>query len=210
MKWRRARSPNGTSAIWTPGGYQRETIGKFGRCRWGAAPIAVSRFVDRARWSISCLVTSTITSSQAATLASCSVPSPSCSVRLRVNCANRYSHISPCSSSQAWASNHTSSSRLSTRSGGSTAIEASLLVRVEADAIPLRWGSGWNPWPPLSAGLVVGHDGVGANREGADADDRRRGGMEAEAVRRQLVEPAQVLHDRDAGRQQGRVHRTRR
>src|SRR5437773_4449555 len=77
MKWRRARSPKGTSATCTPWGYQRDRIGKFGRCRWGAAPIAVSRLVARARWSISCLVTSTITASQAATLASCSAPSPS-------------------------------------------------------------------------------------------------------------------------------------
>src|SRR6266545_4244322 len=122
MKWRRARSPNGTSASCTPGGYQRLRIGKFGRCRCGAAPIAVSRLVARARWSISCLVTSTITASQPATLASCSALSPSCWLRLRVNWANRYSHISPCSSSQAWASSQTSSSRLSTRSGGSTAI----------------------------------------------------------------------------------------
>src|SRR5215204_6443949 len=38
MKCRRARSPNGTRAICTPGGYQRDRIGKFGRCRWGAAP----------------------------------------------------------------------------------------------------------------------------------------------------------------------------
>src|SRR6266536_2533039 len=122
MKWRRARSPNGTSASCTPGGYQRLRIGKFGRCRCGAAPIAVSRLVARARWSISCLVTSMITVSQSATLASCSALSPSCWVRLRVNCPNRYSHISPCSSSHAWTSNQTSSSRLSTRSGDSTAM----------------------------------------------------------------------------------------
>jgi hypothetical protein len=50
MKWRRARSPKGTSATCTPGGYQRDRVGKFGRCRWGAAPIAVSRLVARARW----------------------------------------------------------------------------------------------------------------------------------------------------------------
>jgi hypothetical protein len=30
MKWRSARSPNGTSAICTPGGYQRDKIGKLG------------------------------------------------------------------------------------------------------------------------------------------------------------------------------------
>ena len=121
MKWRRARSPKPTSAICTPGGYQRDRMGKFGRWKWGAAPIAVSRLVAKARWSISCLVTSMITVSQAATLASCWSLSPSSLVRLRVNCANRYSHISPCSSSHAWASSQTSSSRLSTRSGGSTA-----------------------------------------------------------------------------------------
>src|SRR5215207_695813 len=50
-------------------GYQRDRIGKFGRYRWGAAPIAVSRLVARARCNISCLVTSTSTCSQAATLA---------------------------------------------------------------------------------------------------------------------------------------------
>src|SRR6266516_542209 len=130
MKWRKARSPNGTSAICTPGGYQRDRMGKFGRCRCGAAPIAVSRFVARARCNISCLVTSTIAASHAATLACCSALSPSCWVRLRVNWANMYSHISPCSSSHAWVSSQTTSSRLATRSGDSTTIGASCFVGV--------------------------------------------------------------------------------
>src|SRR6266540_4198849 len=57
MKWRSARSPNPTSAIWTPGGYQRDKIGKLGRSKCGAAPTAVKMFVLSARWSISCLIT---------------------------------------------------------------------------------------------------------------------------------------------------------
>jgi hypothetical protein len=44
--------------------------------------------------------------------------------------------------------------------------------------------------------LPLGQDGVGADREGADADDRGRGGMEAKAARRELVKPTQVLQDR--------------
>jgi len=62
----------------------------------------------------------------------------------------------------------------------------------------------------MVAGLSLGHDGVGADREGADADDLGRGGMEAKAAGRELVKPTQVLHDRDAGRQQRGVHRARR
>src|SRR6266481_4154075 len=57
MKWRSARSPNGTSAICTPGGYQRDTIGKLGRSKCGAAPMAVKMLVASARCSISCLIT---------------------------------------------------------------------------------------------------------------------------------------------------------
>jgi hypothetical protein len=60
------------------------------------------------------------------------------------------------------------------------------------------------------AGLSIGQDGVGADLEAADADDLRRGGMEAKAARREPLQPTQVLHDRDASRQQRRVHRTRR
>src|SRR5437867_1601380 len=57
MKWRSARSPNGTSAICTPGGYQRDKIGKLGRSKCGAAPMAVKMLVASARCSISCLIT---------------------------------------------------------------------------------------------------------------------------------------------------------
>ena len=67
MKWRSARSPNGTSAIWTIGGYQRDKIGKLGRSKCGAAPTAVKMFVLSARWSISCLITLISAVSQAFT-----------------------------------------------------------------------------------------------------------------------------------------------
>ncbi len=67
MKWRSARSPNPTSAIWTPGGYQRDKIGKLGRSKCGAAPTAVKMFVLSARWSISCLITLISAVSQAFT-----------------------------------------------------------------------------------------------------------------------------------------------
>src|SRR5262249_37471516 len=49
--------------------------------------------------------------------------------------------------------------------------------------------------------------GVGADREGANTDDGGWGGVEAETAWRELVEPAQVFHDRDASRQQRGVHR---
>src|SRR5262249_49882290 len=60
------------------------------------------------------------------------------------------------------------------------------------------------------AGLPIGDHGVGGDREAADASDRGRGGVEAKTVWRELVQPAQVLHDRDASRQQRGAHRTRR
>src|SRR5215510_2929623 len=53
----------------------------------------------------------------------------------------------------------------------------------------------------------IGYHGVGADREGANTDDGGWGGVEAETAWRELVEPAQVFHDRDASRQQRGVHR---
>src|SRR5262249_28292175 len=53
----------------------------------------------------------------------------------------------------------------------------------------------------------IGYYGVGADREGANTDDGGWGGVEAETAWRELVEPAQVFHDRDASRQQRGVHR---
>src|SRR5215468_9340394 len=44
----------------------------------------------------------------------------------------------------------------------------------------------------------IGYHGVGADREGANTDDGRWGGVEAETAWRELVKPAQVFHDRDA------------
>ena len=71
-KCRRACSPNGTSASRTPDGYRRDRIGKFGRSKCGAAPIAVRMFVLRPRSSVSCFVTLKGAVSQAC-------PRPSCS-----------------------------------------------------------------------------------------------------------------------------------
>src|SRR5829696_3658265 len=48
-------------------------------------------------------------------------------------------------------------------------------------------------------------DGVGADWEGAEAFDGRRGRVEVESLGRQLVEAAEVLDDGDAGRQEDRV-----
>ena len=101
MKWRSARSPNGTSAICTPGGYQRDKIGKLGRSKCGAAPMAVKMLVASARCSISCLITVISAFSQACTRASWPSVRPSSGPRLSENCAYRYSHIKPCSISQA-------------------------------------------------------------------------------------------------------------
>ena len=101
MKWRSARSPNGTSAICTPGGYQRDKIGKLGRSKCGAAPMAVKMLVASARCSISCLITLISAASQACTRASWPSVRPSSGPRLSENCAYRYSHITPCSISQA-------------------------------------------------------------------------------------------------------------
>ncbi len=59
------------------GGYQRERIGKLGRSKWGAAPIAVRMLVASARCSISCLMTSMMAGSQAWMRVSCSGVTPS-------------------------------------------------------------------------------------------------------------------------------------
>src|SRR5262249_17513633 len=61
----------------------------------------------------------------------------------------------------------------------------------------------------VATALYIGNHGVGADRERADADDRGRGGVEAKSGWRELVKPAQVLHDRDTSRQQRGVHRAR-
>src|ERR1700682_6353798 len=76
--------------------------------------------VARARCSISCLITSMRVTSQAWTRTSCSAVRPSSTLRLSENWAYIYSQSRPCSSSQASPSRYTSSSRLSTRSGGAT------------------------------------------------------------------------------------------
>ena len=104
MKCRSARSPNGTSAICTPGGYQPDRIGKFGRSKCGGAPMAVSRFVASARCSISWMATPSMAPSHARIRSSWASVTPSSVERLSVNSAKRYSHIRPCSSSQACVS----------------------------------------------------------------------------------------------------------
>ena len=53
-----------------------------------------------------------------------------------------------------------------------------------------------------------GDDGEGADREGAELGDARWRSGEPGAVRRQLVEAGEVLHDRDAGREQQAVCRS--
>ena len=80
--------------------------GKLGRCV-SAAPIAVSRLVARARCSISCLVNLDDHGLPGGHPGQLLVAQPLISAALEANWANRYSHISPCSSSQAWPSSHT-------------------------------------------------------------------------------------------------------
>jgi hypothetical protein len=76
-------------------------MGRLGRPKWGAAPTAVKMLVASARWSISCLMTAMRADSQPCTRASCSGVRPSSVLRFSENWAYRYSHIRPCSISQA-------------------------------------------------------------------------------------------------------------
>src|SRR6266511_3713310 len=101
MKWRSARSPNPTSAIWTPGGYQRDKIGKLG-------PLEMRRRADgrqdvRAQRKVEHLLLDHTDQRCLPGLHPVELGGvrPSSSPRLSENCAYRYSHISPCSSSQA-------------------------------------------------------------------------------------------------------------
>lgn len=57
--------------------------------------------------------------------------------------------------------------------------------------------------------LLISQHGVGADREGANAHDGGWRGVEAKTAWREWewAKPAQVLHDRDASRQQRGVHR---
>ena len=66
-----------------------------------APPMAVSRLLAEARWSISWAATSEITRSHRLTASSCSSVSPSPASVLRLKAAKRYASITMCSSSEA-------------------------------------------------------------------------------------------------------------
>jgi hypothetical protein len=76
-------------------------VGRFGRLRCGAAPIAVSRFCTSVRCSISCFATVRMPSRQRSTAPSCVAVRPSSMRCFIVNAAKRYSHRMVCSSSAA-------------------------------------------------------------------------------------------------------------
>lgn len=70
-----------------------------------------------------------------------------------------------------------------------------------------RCRSGYVSRSGLGVGAGLVDEGVGPHRNGADAFDRERGRIEAEAARWQLIETAQVFDDRDARRKEGRMRR---
>jgi len=77
------------------------TLGKFGRDRCGAAPMADSRFCTSDRCSISCAAMWKMCLRHLLTASSSLAVRPSPADCFRLNAAYRYWHMIPCSSSAA-------------------------------------------------------------------------------------------------------------